>query len=566
MTELACLPYGVGHGEEGVCLQLQIGPYRVLLDCGVAGFDPWPGATATQPPADIVICTHAHADHARGLLDFHQRWPEIPIFASPATITLLPLTWHPPPATFDFCQPLAWRQATDIAPGLSITLWPAGHLPGAACCHLIYTTAERRYTVFYTGDFLLSNARLVEGLPLNELRGIKPDVLIVEGSHGTARHPHRRQQENRLADQITQAIATGHNVLLPVPILGLGQDLVMLLRSHHHFTGQDLTVWVDPWVAQGCNAYLKLLPHLPSTVQNFARHQSLFWDERILPRTRPLQTEQQLDETDHPAVVLGYQNVDLATYTRHGSRPWRVLLPEPLAAKVMAAGFSPEVNPGVNPTLDWLQTLDAELAEGRVSIETYLLTTHCDGPGTTQLIHNLRPQHVVLMHGEASYLADLANLEDLQSRYQIHLPSAGQPVALPLGETFLQPAPPDTVFEGELTQIEEGLLLALPDTIQQDPRWVNLTDTGLVQLRWQGDDLVVRGLSQKTLLRRGVSPAVALSNRLDCCFRCVHWRQRYCSNPKSPLFGFQVAAEGYCPSFQPKARPPKDREFNKMDD
>ncbi|MDA0267557.1 MAG: MBL fold metallo-hydrolase [Cyanobacteria bacterium] len=574
MTELTCFPYGVGHGEEGVCLQLQIGPHRVLLDCGLASLDPLQGETAerspaepppgliAEPPADLVICTHAHPDHARGLIGFHRRWPQIPIFASSATVALLPLNWpgQSVPAHPNFGQSLPWRQAVEIAPDLTLTLWPAGHLPGAACCLLVYTTPKRRYTVFYTGDFLLSNARLVEGLPLNELRGLKPDVLIVEGSHGTARHPHRRQQENRLADQINQAIATGYNVLLPVPVLGLGQDLVMLLRSHHHFTGKDLTVWVDPWVAEGCDAYLKLLPHLPSTVQNFARHQSLFWDERVLPRARQLPADQPWDEGENPAIVIGYQNADLATYIHRGDRPWRILLPEPLAAKVAAAGFAPADAPRENPTLDWLQTLDPELAEGWANIETYLLTTHCDGPGTTQLIHNLRPQHVLLVHGAPNYLADLANLEDLQSRYKIHIPSAGQPVALSIGETFIQPAAPDMVFEGELTPTDTGLLLDLPDAIQQDPRWANLTDSGIVQLRWQGDDLVVRGISQKTLLRRGVSPAIALSTSLDCCFRCIYWRQRYCSNPKSPLFGFHVAAEGYCPAFQAKTYPSKAAE------
>jgi Cft2 family RNA processing exonuclease len=379
------------------------------------------------------------------LLDFHHRWPQVPIFASSATATLLPLNWPQLNQRPDFCQPLPWRQAIDIAPDLSLILWPAGHLPGAACCQLTYATPERHYTAFYTGDFLLSNARLVEGLPLNELRGLKPDVLIVEGSHGTARHPHRRQQENRLADQINQAIATGHNVLLPVPVLGLGQDLVMLLRSHHHFTGQDLTVWVDPWVAQGCDAYLELLPYLPSTVQNFAKHQSLFWDERVLPRARQLQPGQSLETGDHPAIVIGYQNADLATYLHQDDggpgeqRPWLILLPEPLASKVMAAGFSQAATPGINHTLDWLQTLDPQLADGRAILETYLLTTHCDGPGTTQLIHNLRPQHVLLVHGAPNYLADLANLEDLQSRYKIHIPSVGQSVELAIGETFSSP-------------------------------------------------------------------------------------------------------------------------------
>ena len=98
--------------------------------------------------------------------------------------------------------------------GLTAELYPAGHLPGAAAILLTYTTGRRAYTVFYTGDFFLSNSRLVEGLPLEELRGLEPDVLIIEGTYGTARHPHRRNQENQLAERINRAIASSYSVLL----------------------------------------------------------------------------------------------------------------------------------------------------------------------------------------------------------------------------------------------------------------------------------------------------------------------------------------------------------------
>ena len=107
----------------------------------------------------------------------------------------------------------------------------------------------------------------MDGLPLESLRGLKPDVLIVEGSYGTTRHPHRRQQENRLASSMNQLLKEGHSVLLPTPTLGVGQELVMLLRSHHQFTGKDITVWVDDTVAAGCDLYLDLMAYFPSNVQ-----------------------------------------------------------------------------------------------------------------------------------------------------------------------------------------------------------------------------------------------------------------------------------------------------------
>lgn len=554
VNELSCFAYGVGHASEGVCLKIQMGPYSVLLDCGLMSIEPLLGEANASAPADFVFCSHAHPDHGRSLLMLHQVWPEVPIYCSEATADLLPLNWPAVamPNGAEFCQRLPWRQPWEIAEGLTIQLWPAGHLPGAACVLLTYTSPKHAYTVFYTGDFFLSNSRLVEGLPLDELRGLKPDVLVVEGTLGTARYPHRRQQENRLADQINQAIAAGQNVLLPVPVLGLGQELIMLLRSHHHFTGKDLTVWVDAWVASACNTYLELVPHLPVNVQNFARHQPLFWDERILPRVKRLPSELP-DLSEEPAVIIGYQDADLSSYIRWGDKPWRILLPEDLANSVVQAGLSANVI-CPHPTLDWLQLLDSEFKEGTVQLDTYLLTAHSDGAGTTQLIHNVRPHHVVFIHGTPDYLADLASLEDLQSRYKLHLPSVAQQVDLPIGETFLQPAIPDRVLEGELDELTDSIQITLPLSVQDDPRWRRIADTGVVQVRWQGNDLLIRGVSQQSLLRQMESPAL-YSSAVQCCYNCSYWQQPRCSNPDSPMHGFPVAAEGYCPEFTAKQAP-----------
>lgn len=207
--ELECLPYGVHHADEGVCLLVRMGPHRILLDCGLADTSPLQNGLkkharpqGTPLPADLVLCSHAHADHARGLLALHQAFPLLPIYATEVTTQLLPLNWPEidPKQIPQFCQALPLRSPVEFAAGLSAELFPAGHLPGAAAILLTYTTPQRSYTLLYTGDFFLSNLRLVEGLPLEELRGLEPDVLIIEGSYGTARHVHRRNQENQLAE------------------------------------------------------------------------------------------------------------------------------------------------------------------------------------------------------------------------------------------------------------------------------------------------------------------------------------------------------------------------------
>jgi Cft2 family RNA processing exonuclease len=530
-----------------------MGPRRILLDCGLHSLAALEAMRPQVEAADFLFCSHAHSDHARSVLDFHRAFPQVPIYGSEATAQLLPLNWLTQAEAIPahLCQALPWQTPLQLADDLTIQIWPAGHLPGAACALLSYTAPKRTYTLFYAGDFFMSNSRLVDGLPLEALRGLRPDVLILEGSAGTARHPHRRQQENQLATTINGLLQDGRSVLLPVPTLGQGQELVMLLRSHHQFTGKDMTVWVDPTVATGCDVYLELLPYLPSSVQNFARHQPLFWDERVLPRIRRIGPTDQPD-LQSPCILLGHRESDLSRYCHSSDRPWTVLLPESfashLAVSVLAA---PEAEGGL--TLEWLQALSPQLESGQVQLETYLLTTHSDRVGTTQLIHNLRPQHVAFIHGQPPHLADLAGLEELQTRYQLHLPSAGKLVEFPIGDRFLQPAAPEPTFEGEITEVDDSVLLLLPDALTSDPRWRTLADTGLVQARWQGDDLILKGLSQHDLLR-----ALEPDHRPglpDSCQRCSHQREGRCRSTASPLYGKQVSPDGHCPAFEPRSAP-----------
>lgn len=559
MAELECQPYGAGHGDEGICLLVRMGPHRILLDCGLQDIsrlqsDPTSaiqGDVHPEWPADLVLCSHAHSDHAQGLLPLHQAFPQLPIYGSEVTTQLLPLNWPElnPAEPVSFCQALPWRSPVEIAHDLSVKLLPAGHLPGAAAFLLTYTPAPRTdesgvrpYTLLYTGDFFLSNARLVEGLHLEEFRGLAPDVLIIEGTFGTAHHPHRRSQENQLAERIHRAVAQGLSVILPVPVLGLGQELLMLLRSHHYFTGRDIDIWVDRRIAAGCDAYLKVLLHLPSNVQNFARHQPLFWDERVRPRVRRLYPEQCQLVGQSPCIVLA-QTDDLSEYRPGPGRPWLMLLPQHLSQASIAMEHFELPERG--------RTLQRRIQPDPLAIETYLLAQHCDGPGTTQLIHNLRPQHVVFVHGSPTYLADLAGLDELNNRYHLHCPATGSRVELPVGETFLQPTivETETSYEGELTELGTTITIALSNTITANPRWQAFSDTGLVEARWQGEDLILRGLSQQELLlsRRN---SFAISPNLKCCANCQYYRGQRCWNPASPLSGFKVALEGYCPAFE----------------
>ncbi|MBD2577306.1 MBL fold metallo-hydrolase [Oscillatoria sp. FACHB-1406] len=527
---LSCFPYGVGHSTEGVCLSIRLGPHRILLDCGLQDLSSL--TRDRQPPADWVFCTNARRDRARGLLELHETYPQLPIYGSEVTAKLLPLNWleRPLDEIPRFCQGIPWRSLQELSKGLTIELFPAGNLPGSAAILLSYAAPERTYKVLYTGDFFLSNSRLVEGLSVESLRGSSPDILIIEGTYGTARHPRRRQQEKQLIEKIDRALAENRSVLLPVPPLGLGQEILMLLRSHHQFTGRDVDIWVDGEVAIACDFYLELLPQLPTSVQNFAKHQALFWDEQILPHLRRLSGNFEKIPR-YPCIAIVDDTLDFRTERLPDSELWTILWPEPLSSERR-------------------DELEQQLLEWpNYQLDSYLLSEHSDGRNTTQLIHNIRPQHVIFVRGSALNLADLTSLEELQNRYQLHSPPAGTLVELPVGDTFIQPAPPtETNYEGELNELETSVNIILPNAIAIDPHWKNFAETGIVEARWQGEELVLRGLSQRELL--GNSQQTRPQIDLDCCGTCLHQRSQRCYNPASPLYSFKVTPDGYCPAFE----------------
>ncbi len=503
---LGCRVYSPGHEGAGVCLVVQMGTYRLMLDCGLAGLDPYFDLT---PPADGVVCSHAHPQQGRGLLALHRGFPDLPIYTSEVTRALLPLNWPVESGLAGLGTVLPWRLPVPLAEDVTVELIPAGHLPGAALVWVQYHTPERTFSLLYTGNCFLANTRLTEGLRLEELRGIRPDVLILDGMAGTCRYPRRKQQEQQVAEAVVWGLTQGQRVWIKAEGIGAGQEILLVLRTHYLLTGRPVKIGVEAGVARGCDRLGELLAFLPEPVQNFARHQSLFWDDRVYPQSYRWQGESPTDFD----IIIASTPPDLLTLNAGN---WLVLWPQ------------------------------GEVFPSDIAIHPYQLQAHNDGAATLQLIHTLRPQHLVLVHGSPRYLGDLAGLAEIRNRYHVHVPQAGAWLDLPVGLPLVASPPPEQggSYEGELTETDTGIRIELPQTVTNDPRWLNLGATGLVEARWQGEELLIRGLSPQEVLAPPPTPERA-------CAHCRFYRGQRCTQPDSPLMGLPVAPEGYCDAFAP---------------
>jgi hypothetical protein len=160
------------------------------------------------------------------------------------------------------------------------------------------------------------------------------------------------------------------------------------------------------------------------------------------------------------------------------------------------------------------------------------------------------------VHGSPTYLSDLTGLDELNSRYQLHSPATGTLVELPIGDQFMQSTASigfvsdgaiNAGYEGEITEELAAVVISLPLTVTTDPRWHNLADTGLVEARWQGEELVLKGITAKQLLREAYSHKV--DSAIACCANCRYQRGNRCGSEDSVLYGFKVTPSGVCPAF-----------------
>lgn len=556
---------------------MEVGASRFLLDCGLKdafslllALQKIRDAHSTGLPLDFIICSHAHWDHVQSLYQLNQVYPKIPIYLTEATAHLLTLHWPEQNLTqlqAAFCI-VPWKLTLEVTPELSLAFLPAGHFPGAAAAFLTYrsalageSAANATASLLYTGDSCLANTRMTDALPLQIYRTFTPDILIVSGCLGTDSYPNRRRQEAQLLQHINTALEDGQSLLIPRVQMGMMPELIMLLRTHPQFVGKDIDIWIHEAVAQECDHYLKILHLLPKPVSNLATTQPLFFDEQRCPRLRRF-SEACLEHLLHaPAIVLTPAKVNLAPMLERAEGLWNLLiLDQPWQEDSLLSGedqATPEVmlDARLGPR-GVAQQLRHWLASDRLRMTPFVLTQHSDLSGTLQLIHNLKPQHVVFIHGSPAKLEDLTNLDGLINRYHLHLPYPDKPFELLLGQDKIQldlqssERQPDQVLPipVEIQDQSGEIFLKLPQTLRGDPHWDRFTETGLMRATWQGEDLLLQPVSQQNLLelrrQRVKQPG-------DCCSNCQFYQNQHCASPASPLSGLAVDPTGLCPQYQP---------------
>jgi Cft2 family RNA processing exonuclease len=422
-------PLGGGTDIGGSCILVEAGDARILVDCGTR---PKQRLSRIGPPelgaalgdgreVDAVIITHAHNDHAGFVPVLVSRYPFMDVLATADTAALLPTMWNDsvkvfertghervqpgepadePPyrtaqvlAALNRVRGVELGRVVEIADGVTVELFPAGHILGAA--GVVITAGTSRVTV--TGDVShpAQAQASVSGLVVPDTaRG--SDLLVIESTYCRKGGVPRARELENFVRTVRDTVGNGGRVLVPAFALGRAQEVILTLR--------------------------KELPGVPVLVDGLAKQISRIYEQQTAGSDNPLaifseDVREVAPGTRREQYLAMRRGVIVTTSGMLVGGPavtWaRWLLPDPKAA-LLVSGYQDGESAGAellalaeNPSS--MFNLEGDPIQVQATVKQFALSAHADRGGLTSIIADVSPRQVMLVHGIASAQRDFAD-------------------------------------------------------------------------------------------------------------------------------------------------------------
>lgn len=239
-----------GFAEVGrSCALLSTPESRVLLDCGInpsakdslAALPRFDISGINTEEIDAVVLTHAHIDHTGFLPALFKYGYRGPVYCTEPTMLLMGLLQREYVARAGSAALYSEKDiddalmhtitltsgiVTDISPDVKLVLYNAGHILGSTSIHLHIGNGD--HNLVYTGDFKFGRTLSLENASWNFPR---VETMIIESTYGGKEDilPRPEEAEMALANLISGTISAGGHVLIPVPTVGISQELILVL-------------------------------------------------------------------------------------------------------------------------------------------------------------------------------------------------------------------------------------------------------------------------------------------------------------------------------------------------
>jgi metallo-beta-lactamase family protein len=272
--------FGATERVTGSLYVLRAGPHTLLLECGlVQGSREEELHNREAFPVDVamidaVVLSHSHIDHSGRIPRLVKEGFEGPVYTHEASRALcaimLPdsgylnekeVEWENrkrqkqnlpsiaplyTQADAEACigrfVGLEYETPTEILPGLTLTLYDAGHILGASMVELTYAEDGDSSTLVFSGDLGYRDAPLMN--PTRRLT--RADTVLMESTYGDRLHRPIEDTLTELTGVFESARAAQGNILIPAFTVGRTQDLLYLMAEHFdRWQLGDWTIFLD---------------------------------------------------------------------------------------------------------------------------------------------------------------------------------------------------------------------------------------------------------------------------------------------------------------------------------
>ena len=413
-----------GAGEYGrSCYLLEHDGNALLLDCGVKRIHS--GNRIGEYPLieprhaqqiRFVLLSHAHEDHCAALPLLYEQGFRGKVYCSDRTAAQarrLLESWKETtgryggtlPYTDEAIKqvefaPLAELPEAAASAKLAVTSGRAGHVPGSVWFHLHWAGE----TFFFSGDYNLSSRLYAYDMPG------PADTVILDAAYGHDAKT-RETYEDELLARLLQVIGNKGKALLPLPLVGRGQEMIALLltRSAIHRQLCDIS-----WVIEAAiwDKFAEMLDDdywcYPIAGWEKARTGAIPWIRIVSTEAERLSAI----EAGKPQLILttdGMMNNSLASF-------WLSVVGADAENAIVLTGYQA---PG---------TVGEQVLQGRLPIAAQAVNLRCkvhpNLPEIIRMVEALQAKRVILVHQQRELLLEAAD-EVRKKGVEAHLLSAG---------------------------------------------------------------------------------------------------------------------------------------------
>jgi metallo-beta-lactamase family protein len=291
--------FGAAGSVTGSRFLLQVGRFRVLVDCGLFQEPELESRNLEAFPVDpetidAVILTHGHLDHCGYLPRLVRDGFHGPIWCTSATRDIAEIIWLDAAriALSDYrraeraqrtrrtksssrptepiyraadanralrqVQTVEFDHPTEILRGLTLTFRDAGHILGAATAHLRWEQGRDSLRVLFSGDLGRPDRPILH----DPAPPLPADVVVVETTYGGRLHPHG-DIEDQFAEIIQDTERRGGALVIPAFAVQRAQEVLFHLRRLFD-AGRIpwIPVYLDSPMAQAVTGLFQHYTHL----------------------------------------------------------------------------------------------------------------------------------------------------------------------------------------------------------------------------------------------------------------------------------------------------------------